>query len=363
MTRTASRRLLIVLAVVALLAAGVFFAYRFALQRLHGALLDALGPRATVDSIDVAWNHVEVRGLRLRAEREGPRRWPAEDELRAERVTLAPDFAAAFSGNWRIGRVQVEKAYLSLHRTRDGKLHLLPGLLERAKPPADADQGGAPAVAAPLILIDRVQLHDAEVDFFDASVRQPAHRMRLAALQADVRDLRLPALDSPVALKIEALFKGPQHDGRLQIDGTVTPASHDAKVKADVQGVDLVALAPYLLKVAEGGVKRGNLDLQLDATVQQNRLKAPGTLTLSQVELGRTGTFAGMPQRAVLGALSRDGRIQVHFTLAGRLDDPNFSLNEDFATRVTSALAEKMGVSMGGVVEGVGGVLKGLLGK
>ncbi len=61
--------------------------------------------------------------------------------------------------------------------------------------------------------------------------------------------------------------------------------------------------------------------------------------------------------------MSRDEKIEVQFTLAGRLDDPNFSLNEDFATRVASALAEKLGVSMGGVVEGVGGVLKGLLGQ
>lgn len=59
----------------------------------------------------------------------------------------------------------------------------------------------------------------------------------------------------------------------------------------------------------------------------------------------------------------RDGRIEVSFTLAGRLDDPNFSLNEDLATRVASALAQTLGVSVGGVVEGVGSVIKGLLGR
>ena len=354
------RRLLIALAVLAVLAAALLAGYRVALQRLHAALLDALGPRASVEAIDLAWNHVEVRQLRIRAERQGPARWPAEDELRAERVQLAPDFRAAFSGQWRIGRVEVDKAYVSLLRTRDGKLHLLPALLQRPRAePTAATQ----ATAAPLLLIERVLLRDAEVEFFDASVRTPPHRLRLAALQADVRDLKLPALDEPVAVTIEGLLKGPRHDGRLKIDGTLTPATHDAKLKADVQGVDLVALQPYLLKAVEGGVKRGRLDLKLDAAVQANRLKAPGTLTLTDVELGGGGSFAGLPQKAVLGAMSRDGRIQVHFTLAGRLDDPNFSLNEDFATRVTAALADKLGVSVGGVVEGVGGVIKGLLGR
>jgi hypothetical protein len=354
------RRLLIAAAVLGVLVLALVLAYRFALQRLHGALLEALGPRASVGAVDVGWNRIEVRGLRIKAAREGTRRWPAEDELRADRVQLVPDLRSAFSGKWRVGRVVVDRPYLSLYRSRDGKLHVLPALLDR---PAAAPREGPQATAAPLVLIDRVELHDAEVDFYDASVRQPAHRMRLDALQAEVRDLRLPALDEPLGLDIAAVFKGPQRDGRLKIAGTLTPATHDARLKADVSGVDLVALEPYLLKVAEGGVRRGTLDLKLDASVQNNKLKAPGTLTLRQVELGKSGHFAGIPQRAVLAAMSRDDRIEVQFTLAGRLDDPNFSLNEDFATRVTSALAEKLGVSVGGVVEGVGGVIKGLLGR
>lgn len=354
------RRLLIAAAVLGVLVIALVVAYRFALQRLHGALLEALGPRASVDAINVSWNRVEVRGLRIKAVREGTQRWPAEDELRAERVQLVPDLRSAFSGKWRVGRIEVDKPYLSLYRSRDGKLHVLPALLDK---PAPAQQEAQQTAAAPLVLIDRVELHDAEVDFYDASVRQPAHRMRLAELQAVVRDLKLPALDEPIGLDVEAVFKGPQRDGKLQIGGTLTPATHDARLKADVNGVDLVALEPYLLKVAEGGVKRGTLDLKLDATVQNNKLKAPGTLTLKQVELGKSGHFAGIPQRAVLAAMSRDNRIEVQFTLAGRLDDPNFSLNEDFATRIASALAEKLGVSVGGVVEGVGGVIKGLLGR
>ena len=357
--RPLNRRLLIAAAVLGGLVLLLFVAYHFALQRLHGALLQALGPRASVQALELGFSSIEVRGLRIRAEREGRQRWPAEDELRAERVRLVPDLRGVLTGQWRVGHVIVEKPYLSLYRSRDGKLHVLPSLLGK---PAPAQQAAQQQAAPPLVLIDRVQLQDAEVDFFDASVRQPAHRMRLAALQADVRDLKLPALDQPVQLAIEALFKGPQRDGRLQIHGSITPATHDAALKAQVQGVDLVTLEPYLLKVAEGGIRRGTLDLKLDADVQNHRLKAPGTLTLRQLEL-KGGQFAGMPQRAVLAAMSRDEKIEVQFTLAGRLDDPNFSLNEDFATRVASALAEKLGVSMGGVVEGVGGVLKGLLGQ
>jgi hypothetical protein len=355
------RRLSIAAAVLIALGIGVTFAYRYALQRLHSGLLEALGPRASVGAIDVGWHRIEVRSLRIRSDRSGRNGWPADDELRAESVQIVPELRAALGGQWRIAHIVVDKPYLSLYRSRDGKLHVLPALLER--PAQKPDAASSPAAAAPLVLIDRIELRDAEIDFYDASVRRPAHRMQLAALQATVRDLKLPALDQPLGIAIDGLFKGPQRDGKLHIAGLLTPATHDASLKAEVSGVDLVALEPYLLKVAEGGVKHGTLDLKLDADVASNRLKAAGTLTLTNVELGRGGSFAGVPQRAVLAAMGRDGRIQVHFTLAGRLDDPNFSLNEDFATRIAAALGEKLGVSVGGVVEGVGSVIKGLLGR
>lgn len=360
--KPAPRRLLILATIVGLLCAGVVAAYHFAVQQLHGALVEALGPRASVGSIDVGWSRIELRDLRIRAEREGRNRWPAEDELRAGRVTVVPDFLAAFSGNWRVGHVHVDKAYVSLHRSRDGKLHVLPALLE--KPAGDKPAAGDAAGAAPLVLIDRISLSDAEVDFYDASVRQPAHRMRLADLNAEVKDLKLPALDRAIGLQIEGVFKGPQRDGRLKIDGTLTPATRDADLKADFRGVDLIALQPFLLKMSKGSIRRGTLDLKISAKVQKNQLRAPGKLTLTGLELGDSSLFAGIPQRAVLAAMSdRNGRIEVQFTLAGRLDDPNFSLNENIATRVASALSQSLGVSMGGAVEGVGSVIKGLLGR
>lgn len=353
----APRRLLIAAAILGLVLACVFAAYHYAVQRLHGALLEALGPRASVGQVDVGWSRIELRDLRIRAERQ---RWPAEDELRAARVTVVPDFLAVFSGNWRVGHVRIDKAYVSLHRSRDGKLHVLPALLE--KPARGKPQPAG--TAAPLVLIDRVSFDDAQIEFFDASVRQPPHRMRLVDLDAEVKDLKLPALDRPVGLRIEGVFKGPQRDGRLKIAGTLTPATRDADLKADFRGVDLIALQPFLLKMAEGSVRRGTLDLQLSARVQRNQLNAPGKLTLTGLELSDNALFAGIPQRALLSAMSkRDGRVEVHFTLAGRLDDPNFSLNENVTTRVASALAQTLGVSMGGVVEGVGSVIKGLLGR
>lgn len=341
----------------AALAVAAIVGHRIAVQQLKAGVEAALGPRASVGAIDIGLTGVEIRDLRIRAARGA---WPAEDELRAERVHLRPSIATLWSAGWRIASVTIDSAYVSIQRTRDGRLRVLPALLERPVP-AKAD-GPAPAV-----FLAQIELHDAAIDFYDASVRQPAHRLQLEQLAAQLGPIAWPALDRPAQIDLSAHFKGPQRDGRLTIAGELTPASRDAHLKANVRGVDLVALQPYLLRVNEGGVRRGTLDLTLDAQVKAQRLHAPGRLTLTGLELGPGGgllsTFAGVPRQAVIAAMSRDGRIEVAFTLDGRLDDPAFSINENFATKLAGGLAEVLGVSLGGVVEGVGNVIKGLFGR
>lgn len=352
-------RLLIALVVLAALAVAAVAGYRTAMQRLQAGVAAALGPRASVGAIGLGWSGVEIDTLRVRA---APG-WPAQDELRARRVRLRPSLASLWRPGWHIASVTIEGGYVSLLRGRDGRLRVLPALLEKRTPREAAGNTGA----SPAVHVGAIALEGAAIDFFDASVRQPAHRMQLDELDATLGPIDWPALTSPTAIDLQASFRGPQRSGRLSIDGDLTMATRDANLKASVRGVDLIALQPYLLKVNEGGVRAGTLDLTLHARVKAQHLHAPGRVTLTGLELSSGGgvlsTFAGVPRQAVIAAMSRDGRIEVAFTLDGRLDDPDFSLNENFAGKVAGGLAETLGVSLGGVVEGVGNVIKGLLGR
>ncbi|WP_374366329.1 DUF748 domain-containing protein [Piscinibacter sp.] len=325
--------------------------------RLETALRNALGPRASIGAVHLGLTGVEVDGLRIHA---APGAWPAADELVARRVRLRPGLASLWSRGWHIASIEVDDGYLSLLRSRQGRLRVLPALLD--KPSSSSESGPAPQVH-----IAEVELHEVAIDFFDASVHGPTHRMRFESLQAQVGPLAIPAFDSPTDIALQATLKGPQKSGRIRIDGSVTIATLDAKLDAAVQGVDLVALQPYLLKVNEAGVRHGTLDLELAATVKARKLHAPGRVILTGLELASGGgllsTFAGVPRQAVLAAMQRDGRIEVNFTLDGRLDDPNFSINDSLATKLAGGLAEALGVSLSGVVEGVGSVIKGLLGR
>ena len=333
---------------------------RAASQRLEGSLRAALGPRASLGAVRLGLTGLEVSDLRIRGARGA---WPAADELVARRVHLRPGLASLWSRGWHIAASRSRTPTSSLLRTRQGKLRVLPALLE--KPAAPGPTRGA---HAPRVRIAQVVLTDVAIDFHDASVRQGCTSCASSRCRPRSGPLDFPALDSTDRHRAGGRAEGPaarrphHHPGRVH----ASPRC-DAKLKAAVRGVDLVALQPYLLKVNEAGVKHGTLDLTLDATVKAKRLHAPGRVTLTGLELASGGgllaTFGGVPRQAVLAAMERDGRIEVGFTLDGRLDDPAFSINDNLATKLAGGLAETLGVSLGGVVEGVGSVIKGLLGR
>ena len=355
MQKTAVTRWIAIFGIAAiLLAVAGYGAYHFAVQALKGKVEEALGPTGEVTAIRIADGGVEIVGLRIRGEgADGS--WPAEDQLRAERIVVVPDLRSLLSSRVRIRSITVEGGYLSLLRTRDGRLRLLPSLLERPK----ADSAPGPAV-----VVGSVLLRDSALEFYDASVRQPPLKLRLEQLNATLGHLSLPDLAGQSQLQLDGVLKGARHDGKVSLAGTIEFASKDSVLTTQLRGVDLVTLQPYLLKTAETSVRRGTLDMDLKSTVRHNRLRAPGTLTLSNLELASGGSFMGMPRNAMVSLMkNRNDQIQVNFTLEGNFADPRFSLNENFATRVGSSMAEGLGVSLEGLAKGVGsagGVVKGV---
>jgi len=321
----------------------------------------ALGPRASIGSIGPGWTGIVLRDVRIQA----PPGWPVKDELRAERITVLPGLRSLFGGPWRVVRVNVEGGYVSAVRARNGKMRLLPALLEEGASPGKKAKAPGPASGAQ-VEIRRVILDDATIEFFDQSVRQRPLALRIEKLDARAGPFVLPALDQAIDVSVSGVFKGPQRDGRIAIDGAFTPATRDTDLRARFTGVDMVPLQHYILSGADTAIRRGALDLDLRAKVAKGRLNAPGTLTLTNLEFvdeGPLATFVGVPRQAVLAAMTERGRLEVKFTLEGRLEDPSFSLNENLATKIAAGVAESLGVSLSGAVKGLGGLVKGLLGR
>lgn len=338
------RMIVIVLAAVVVLAVLLTGGLYFGAKALKGKVEQALGPEAEIGEIRLGLSSVEVIKLRLKA----PAGWPAPDTLRAERIRIAPDISALLSAKVAISSIVVEGGYVSALRSADGKLRVVPSLLEKKEEKKEAGTG-------PEVSVGAIELKDGVMEFFDATVKKPAHKIRLEQLNARVTDLQLPGLQAKSNLHLDGVLKGVRSDGKIGIDGWMAFSSKDSDIRNTLRGVDLIALQPYLLKASEGGVKKGTLDLDLQSTIKANHLRAPGTLTLNGLELESGGTFMGMPRAAVVGLMKgKDDRISIKFTLDGKLDDPNFKLNEGFSTKVASSLGDVLGISIEGLAKGAG---------
>jgi len=346
---------LIALAVIAASVVAGGIGLHFAAQALKGKVEQALGPDSEIGAIRVGWSALEIDDLRIK----GPAGWPAADALRARRIVIVPDLAGLLSSRIGVHRITVEDGYLSVLRARNGRLRLLPSLLE-----ASAKGDAAKTAATPAVDIGAVELRGGVLEFFDATVRQPPHKLRLEQLQAEVDGLRVPALTGRTRITLDGVVKGVQRDGDIAIHGWAEIADRNSQLSTRLQHVDMKAFEPYLIKASETGVRRGSLDLSLESTVRSNSLHAPGDLTLSGLELessGGFGTFMGVPRQAVVSALKNGkDQIEVHFVLEGNLDDPQFSLNENLAMRLGAGLAGTLGVSIEGLARGVGNAAHGI---
>jgi hypothetical protein len=336
---------LIVIITLAVLAALLAAAFHFGVQALKGQVEKALGPESEVAEIRVGWGAVEILGLRLK----GPGGWPAEDTLRAKRILVESDLRSLLSDHIRVSAIVIEDAYISALRTADGRMRVVPSLLE-----AKTEKSSA---AEPKIGIGRIELKNAAMEFFDATVAKPPLKVRLEQLNATVDNIELPDLAVRTNLDLAGVLKGTHQDGHITIKGWIIPATKDSSIVSSFRDVDLVALHPYLIKAGETGVKKGTLDLDLDSTVKDKHLHAPGTVNLKNLELDSGGGFMGYARSAAVGTLKdKKDHIAVKFVLEGNLDDPKFSLNESLATRFGSGLADVLGVSVEGVAKGVGGI-------
>jgi hypothetical protein len=345
MSRHSIRRLLIFFALAAVLGMGGFAAWQYGVGSLKTLIEQALGARGEVREIKVGLRGVEILDLRVRA---SDASWPGEDELRARRIRIVPNFFDLLTARLSVDNIGIEGAYVALLRTKTGEMKIVPSLLDGLPGAAKGTEGGKDGGGTTSFGIDRITVSDGVVEFYDESIRAKPVKLRIERLEATVGKLRLPELAGQMNLKVDGVVKGNHQDGYLAIDGAFDVAAKTYGLAAKLRGVDMTLLQPYLIKAAETGVRRGTLDLDLNSSIAGNRLRAPGALTLTGLELSPgSSTFMGIPHKLATGLLQdKKGQISLKFVLEGNLDDPRFSLNEHLAARLGSSLTDMLGVNL-----------------
>jgi hypothetical protein len=351
MSRHSIRRPLIFLVLAVVLGAGGFAAWQYGVRSLKTLVEQSLGSRGEVREIKVGLRGVEILDLRIRA---SDASWPGEDELRARHIRIVPDFFDLMTARLSVDSIDIEGVYIALRRTKNGEVKIVPGLFDKAAGTEKGKDGGGTTSLG----IDRITVSDGVVEFYDESIRARPVKLRIERIEAAAGKLRLPELAGQTTLKVDGVVKGNRQDGNLAIEGAFDVAAKTYDLTTRLHGVDMSLLQPYLIKAAETGVRRGMLDLDLDSSVAGNKLRAPGTLTLTGLELSSgSGTFMGLPNKLVTGLLEdRKGRISLKFVLEGNLDDPRFSLNEHLAARLGSSLTDMSSVNLKSLTQSLGGV-------
>ncbi|SAK72060.1 hypothetical protein AWB75_03824 [Caballeronia catudaia] len=349
----------------------------FFVHQMKERIIETLGPNGSVEEIDVGFGHVTLSRVRLR----GPKDWPAADAMRAERIVLDVDMHSLIAKPIHLRSVSVDNYYLSIVRSTDGRVRILPGLKETARE-VDAktdskERTEREAHAREEKLIDRVSFERGSMEFYDSTVQDPPYRVLIGDARATVEHIHLPALTDRTELAMTGSIKGPSHTGTVTWGGWMIIANKDSQTRATLRNVDVATLDPYLLKKAgaKAAVTGGTIDMVVDATVKGYRIHAPGTLTLNHLQISDTGnpldTFLSIPTKAAIAALSnRKEQIKLDFVLDGDLRDPKFSLNESLSKKLAAGFAKALGVSAEGIargagdtVRGIGNALKSLLGQ
>jgi hypothetical protein len=304
-----------------------------------------------LSELKVNWFSIELLGLSIDA----PKGWPTARTLEAERVRIFPDLRTLLSDRLHIYSVVIENPYLSMLRN-PGKLIIVPSLMERDG--KDGTHSNRDESNGRKVTIAKIEIKNGSLDLYDATVSRPPLKVRMEAIDAVIHDVAAPAAEK-TRFDLSGVVKGIKRDGRAELRGWVGPGARDSSSLVVLEAVDLVALQPYLVKKHEAQVARGTLDLKLDSEVRNNNLNGKGKIVMHDLAFARSSgfydTFMGMPRDAVISFLKNNNNaIDVDFTLSGNTKNPNFSLNENLSTRIATAMASQLGVSIVGVAEGLG---------
>lgn len=367
---------IVFLGAVCLLAISVVVGYRVGVQLLRQRLLDALGPGSDITEVKVNWFSLDLFGVSIAASKD----WPTGRTFGAERVRIVPNLQTLLTDQIHIASIVFDRPYLSVKRTSKRWL-MLPGLTETdSKKNSEAGHS-----YSPMVTISKVVLRDGVLEVFDTTVGRPSFKTRLERVDGVIYDIEAPWLKAQIRFALAASVKGTRRDGRAKVSGWIGPAQRDSSSQIALDGVDLVSLQPYLVRIGEAQVRKGNLDLRLNSEVRANRLDGKGKIIIRDLELaparGYLETFLGVPRSALIHFLkNNDNAIDVDFVLTGDTSNPSFSINEAITTRVALGMAAELGVSIrslaedfgnlgrrgvegaAGVAEGVNSVIRSLLG-
>lgn len=337
--------LLLIAAVVAVLA---FAAFRIAEQRIASML----GPRSQVGDVQVGFRQVVLTDVVVPGA-------SGQAGARARRIVLEPEWSAFLQHEAVFKRVLIEGFDFAVVRGADGDMQISPAVQAALRA---GDGGDAPSRRSTPIRVADLILRDGRLDYLDGVVSKPPHRIPFTGVQARLHPVMIPGDGSPSEME----FSGKIEDNRngestVRAQGKVVIGGTDSDMTVAVRNMDIRYAAPYLSENGAGSLTGGSMDLDMKTTIANRELRASGAVALHELKFGGDGNLFSLPRKAVLAALKdKSGTVRFQFALAGKLDNPKFSVTRGFSAQVAQGFGKAIGVGAEGAAEGVSGAVKEL---
>lgn len=313
----------------------------------------ALGENVKAGAVSISWGKVTVEDLTFL--RDG------ETVGRIKAVNIKADFMSILKKRLSISKVEVNEPYFKLLIDNKGKLILPVAIPEKKKENAEDEQKKKEPQAKESMPVEikTLVVKNGKIDFEDRSAAKPVF-LKFEDLRVDVKDVVYPFINKWTEYEVSSQLAGGRQKGSINATGTTNLINDETKVKTVLKNIDLALLRPYIEKKGEVKIEQGFLDMEMDAGIVKKRIRAPGSITIKDLQLasvkGVGGTFMGVPMSMVLSFLkNNNNEIGIDFVLEGDLGNPQFNIRENLARRFSLGLADILGFSIRGVGEALTG--------
>lgn len=341
--------LVIVIALVVVLGGTVAVLIQYSNRIIKAELERRLGKGFSIERIDLKWGHVDAIGVVLK----NP---SGKEVIKVGSLAVSADFMGLIRGQYVVSSLTVKDPYLFLEIDGKGNIvnPVLPKELTEEKP-ADRKE---PEKPAPPVTIKKITVVNGSVDYLDRKTPVTPVLTKIRAIDLTVGDVSMPFADVFSPYTFKATVAGNRQTGTVTSKGKVKLKTKDMDITAHVSRLDITAFKPYFQKQSPVDITNGLLDLSLNAKVASQKLNAPGTAILKDLEFrsgpGAKSQFLGVPIKLVVALMKKsNNEIEVKFVIAGDLNNPRFDLKQGIMDKISMGMADKLGLSVKGITESV----------
>ena len=361
------KKWLILIGIVAIFLIGGYFVLSFyAVKFIQARLQQVLGPGLTIAEIEIKPTYLSAKGIRY------------EDPLSKRKIFLIgemrvyPDLSSFLKGTLSIRECMILRPSFFFYRSREGSF-VGPWTTiekkEKGKGKEISDDRERKEKESIPIKINRFRIRNGSVDFEDRKMGEPPAQIQLRELDLELKNIQYPIISSHSFIELKGKMKGRKREGDIYTKGWIDLKNMDMETFFKVQEIDIKILEPYYRKRVSAEIEAGHINMEAKIGVEKRMIDAPGQLELVDLHIKGGGTILWIPAKILLSLLKDKGnRIQIQFHMKGNMDDPQFSLQETFLTRVAVSLAETLGIPIkvvgetmiGGTGKGAEGLIEGL---